>query len=177
MAQTCLVMAGGRGERFGDPCKFMEEVCGERIILRLLSQLREVCPWVVVALSPYTISCAREVCEEVLCVALPGLGYVEDLTLILPALKKPTLVVAADLVVAGRALLDFINLSSRLTGEGVSVVTAVVPGDRGEEPVGLALFLDNGGRWADVALSEDLKDVDTREDLRAVSRACESFQG
>lgn len=175
MVETCLVMAGGRGERFGNPCKFMEEVCGERILPRLLKSLKEVCPWIIVALSPYTLSCAREVCEEVLCVALPGLGYVEDLTAILPALRKPTLVAAADLVVAARALLEFVNLSSRLTGKGVSVVTAVVPGSSGEEPVGLALFFDNGGRWANLMLSEGLKDVDTEEDLGAVNRACESL--
>jgi len=169
---TCLVMTGGRGERFGNPCKFLEEVCGERILSRLLHQLREVCYQVLVALSPHTLSCAGEICGEVLCIALPGIGYAEDLSLVLPALKKPTLVVAADLVTTSRTLLEFTEVSTKLSGSGIGVVTAVTQGNYGEEPVGLALFFKDGGTWVNVRLSGGLRDVDTRNDLEAVNRAC-----
>jgi len=170
---TCLVMAGGRGERFGSPCKFLEEVCGERILSRLLRQLREVCYQVLVALSPHTANCAGEVCGEVPCIALPGKGYAEDLSLVLPALRKPTLVAAADLVTTGRTLLEFAEVSAKLSGSSIGVVTAVVQGNQGEEPVGLALFLKDGGTWVNVRLSGSLMDVDTREDLETANRVCE----
>ena len=174
MVPTCLVMAGGRGERFGNPCKFMEEVCGEGILPRLLKQLKEVCLWVVVALSPHTLSCAREVCSEVHCLALPGSGYVEDLSLAIPMVRKPTLVVAADLVVGGQTLREFVNRSSEVVGRGVSVVTAVTSREGGEELIGLALFFDDGGPWENISLTGDARDVDTRKDLEATRRACSS---
>lgn len=169
---TCLVMAGGRGERFGNPCKFLEEVCGERVLLRLLHQLDELCRWVVIALSPRTLDCARELCRELHCLVLPGLGYVEDLSAVLPALRKPVLVVAADLVASSQVLRYFVKRSLELAGGGIGVVTAVRVGRGAEEPVGLSMFFEEGGPWENVEFASGLGDVDTREDLESLRRSC-----
>ena len=169
---TCLVMAGGRGERFGNPCKFLEEVCGEGILPRLLRQLGELCRWVIIALSPHTLNCARGFCKELPCLVLPGLGYVEDLSIVLPALRKPALVAAADLVASSQSLQYFIKRSLEVAGRGVSVVTAVRVRLRVEEPVGLSMFFEEGGPWENVKFTAGLGDVDTREDLKSLRRSC-----
>lgn len=170
MTLTCLVMAGGRGERFGNPCKFMESVYGEVILRRLLNQLREVCSWIVLAVSKHTLSCVKEMCLEVECVELPGSGYVEDLSLALSALRKPLLVVGADVVITGDEILkDFIERSMEAASRGVSVVTALVRGRDGWEPVGLAMFFGEGGRWENVKYLDGLTDIDSREKLKSIS--------
>lgn len=171
---TCLLLAGGAGTRFSDPAKFLRELCGESIAGRLVRQLEELCEYVVIALSYRTIGRARALCENprALCVELPGSGYVDDLNLALRSLPKPVLAVAADVVARDGAIRNFLE-SAKL--RSVDVVTAVVEDRPGQQnPVGLALFNREEGSWDTVVLdSDDVVDVDTREDLEKAGRLCE----
>ncbi|MCX8184879.1 MAG: NTP transferase domain-containing protein [Sulfolobales archaeon] len=171
---TCLLLAGGAGTRFGSSTKFLREVCGEPIALRLLHQLESVCKYVVVAISHRTIKAARALCESpsTLCVEFPGTDYVSDLNLALRILPKPILTVAADIVARDGVIQRFLEDS---LSKNVDVVTAVVVShNKLPNPVGLALFNSEGGSWADVNLGGGaVLDVDTEEDLESAGRICE----
>ncbi|MCS7099536.1 MAG: NTP transferase domain-containing protein [Sulfolobales archaeon] len=170
---TCLLLAGGAGTRFGDPAKFLRDLCGESIASRLIRQLEELCEYVVIALSHRTIDRARALCENprALCVELPGSGYVDDLSLALRSLPKPVLTVAADVVARDSVIRNF--LENALL-RSVDVVTAVVEDSPGwQNPVGLALFNREEGSWDTVVLDAgDVVDVDTEEDLEKAGRFC-----
>ncbi len=177
-AVQCIVMAGGRGTRFGSPTKFLRKVCGESIIERLLKQLESVCSHILVTLSKYTIAESKSLCNsyEVDCVELSGGGYVEDLTTSLSmCIKPPVLVLAADIV--ARNSIVIAKFVKRALAEHASVVTAVVNKGNGvEHAVGLSLFKAlGGGDWTNIALPPNLiMDVDDVKDIEHAKRVCAS---
>ncbi|MEM0318979.1 MAG: NTP transferase domain-containing protein [Fervidicoccaceae archaeon] len=168
----CVVMAGGEGRRFGNPEKFMEKVCGEPILSRLVKQLERLCVHIVLALSHRT----EEVCSAfgdelaISCVELPGRDYVEDLGMVVRALPKPLLVAAADLVISYESLLGFVEIALELR---TSIVTAEAVGDGSPSLLGLSLFHEERGEWVNVLLDgRSAVDVDERDDLERAERVC-----
>ncbi|MEM4664818.1 MAG: NTP transferase domain-containing protein [Sulfolobales archaeon] len=168
---ACTVMAGGEGRRFGDPAKFMAEVCGEPILSRLVRQLKRFCSHVVLVLTHRTCEVCSTFRDEpfVSCVELPGRDYVEDLSIVLRALPKPLLVVAADLVVSDKSLLDFVEVALRLQA---SVVTAEAVYGSESQLIGLSMFHKEGGAWVNVPIGGSAVDVDERGDLERAERVC-----
>jgi len=173
---NCIIMAGGKGTRFGSPAKFLSKVCGESIVERLLKQLESVCCHIMLALSKYTIMNVKNICGnyEVDCLESSGEDYVKDLATILSAyIKPPVLVLAADIVIKNSEIL--VKFVEKAMTEPVEVVTAVINRSGGVEPLGLSLFKSSGGSWRNIALSPSLvTDVDSVNDLRLAEKVCES---
>lgn len=168
---ACAVMAGGRGERMGDPLKFAVEVCGRPLLARLADQLRRVCRHVVLVVTDRTREVSRiiEADHTLSYIELPGRDYVEDLGLVLRALPKPMLIAPADLVIKDDALGDFV---ARALGASASVVSAeAVDGDR-RTLLGLTLFHEEGGPWLNLPIEGGAIDVDTPDDLERARSLC-----
>lgn len=169
---TCVIMAGGEGRRLGNPLKFMLEVCGEPIITRLINQLSNKCKHIIVVLTHRTLKTSPKLQSNYMvnCIELPGRDYVEDLSIVLKALPKPALVVAADIVMKDEVLTKFINDALKLT---TNVVSAQVISEGRPTLVGLSMFHEEGGRWINVLVSSGgIIDVDTYNDLERARSIC-----
>jgi GTP:adenosylcobinamide-phosphate guanylyltransferase len=174
MLVPCIVMAGGKGSRFGSPAKFLSEVCGESVLLRLLKQLRETCTHILIAASHHSIAYLKNVCRDshIDCIELTGRDYVQDLSLALDIYRRfPVLVVTADLVVRGVDVIrNFIGVA---IAKNVNVATGVVIRGERLEPVGLSLFKAPAGSEIWIPLpSDSVTDVDTPEDLSYAEKVC-----
>ncbi len=141
-------------------------VCGETLLERLASRLTRLCRLVVVAVSPYTRRVARlagrlglEVVET------SGAGYVEDLSMLLRALRpRPLLVAPGDLYAKDDCLEALVAEALRLDADIVTFVS------RGE-PLGLSVFNRDEGGWVDLE-ADCLRDIDDWASYREVVEEC-----
>jgi adenosylcobinamide-phosphate guanylyltransferase len=175
---SCMIMAGGRGERLGGPAKPLIEVCGEPMVLRVARALRAsgVCPILAVAYAPRTSAILslpwEELAGSIVFIETRGAGYPADLREALQGLPLPVLVAPADLphldprtaALAAREL-------CRSPWEVASLASP-----RGL--TGLSLHRRRGGssRWGTVTLRGvewwRLLDVDTPRDLEEAEEHC-----
>ncbi|WP_188596050.1 NTP transferase domain-containing protein [Thermocladium modestius] len=165
-----IIMAGGRGSRMGGTEKAMLEVCGAPIIEREVEGLSD--HWVIVAASrwsPVTIEWCRRNGVDV--VMTSGSDYSTDLGLLMRTVRKPFLVVPADMPFAGRAVRNFESAAASMDS---SIVTLLVRRGSSTEPVGVSLITRDGSDWADLIMewSPELMDVDSPEDLSRVNALC-----
>ncbi|MGC8973300.1 MAG: NTP transferase domain-containing protein [Thermoproteus sp.] len=154
---TGVILAGGRGARFGDPFKCLRPVCGVPMMLRVAAALQPFSSRLVVATTRShgpVAWLARLWGMEV--VYTEGRGYELDFSELLP--YAPAVVAACDL--------PFLtpNHVARLISKPL-MSTAVGAGGY----VGLT-WLPSGdtARWVDVSMP-DLVDVDTREGWMALA--------
>jgi len=99
-----------------------------------------------------------------------GDGYVNDLRVVTSSLRKPLLVLPADVpLITADYLRLFLNAAKEFPN--ADVVTLVV---EGVEPVGISLFRSEGGDWASVTVRDDgrLMNVNTWENLRRAEALC-----
>ncbi|MFZ8795723.1 MAG: NTP transferase domain-containing protein [Acidilobaceae archaeon] len=171
MRLDCIVMAGGRATRMGGVVKPLLEVCGEPMVMRVVGAIRNLCKRIVVVYSDHTsgvVDLCRGPMGHVECVKGVG-GYVEDLKLSLNLVSLPALVVPADMPFIDVVILEGFLLKALLTLEPV---VNLVDASRG--PVGVTLFKEREGSWADVVVEGGYKllDVDTWSDYEEAVRIC-----
>ena len=168
----CVVMAGGKGSRFGGPHKIFANVCGEPVIIRLLKQLREVCNHITVALSRNTMIFAKSICvDDVDCVETSGRDFVEDLTLLLASHKKPVLIVAGDTV--AKSYKVFEEFVEKSMGVEADITNIVVGNGRSKKLVGVSMFKKESGLWIDIEFDANLiTDIDTCADVVKAENVC-----
>ena len=171
----CLILAGGRGSRFGSPLKFLSNICGKPILERLVEDIDVVCQHILIALSKRTLN-ASYICRGSLvdCIETPGESFVEDLSLLLDALPKPILAVAADIYIPYKGILvDF--LKSAIESEKDITTLTTIDKNGCEELIGIALFKKASGSWKNVQYPQDsIVDVDEASDLEKARHLCES---
>ncbi|MEB2835664.1 MAG: NTP transferase domain-containing protein [Desulfurococcales archaeon] len=175
---SCLVMAGGRGERLWGPSKPLVDVCGEPMILRVARALARsgVCPFVAIAYSPRSRAVLslpwEEVPASIVFIETLGAGYPEDMPRALQELPQPTLVVPADMPHLTPRLVA--RIAERLCSTEGDIVNLVGP--RGLTGISLHRRRTPTDRWANVELEgvEEwrLIDVDTPGDLEEARRRC-----
>lgn len=167
----CLILAGGRGSRFGSPLKFLTSVCGKPIIEKLVEDIETICQYIVLALSKRTLAAAY-LCRDmhsIECVETSGEDLVNDLTLLLDVFPKPLLVLGADIhLSSNQILLDFITRALKAKED---VITLVV--GESEKLVGVALFKKSYGSWINIPYPGDsVIDIDSYDDLKRVEYRC-----
>jgi GTP:adenosylcobinamide-phosphate guanylyltransferase len=152
-----VILAGGRGVRFGDPFKCLRPVCGVPMVLRVAAALQPFSSRLVVATTKLhgpIAWLARLWGMEV--VYTEGRGYEPDFSELLA--YAPAVVAACDLPFLAPGHV------ARLISRPV-MSTAVGEGGY----VGLTWLPDGDTtRWVDVYMP-DLRDVDTREDWMALA--------
>ncbi|PUA33991.1 MAG: hypothetical protein B7O98_00840 [Zestosphaera tikiterensis] len=171
---VCLIMAGGRGSRYGSPSKVVVNVCGKPLIEHVIDVVKPLCGCVVIAISKHTSGFAviTKLCSRlyVECVETLGEDYVEDLSLLIYSLPKPTLVVSGDVFTYTSVIEDFTVKALKTDGD---VVTMTILKNGVEELIGISLFKGCGGSWSNIAYdSSKAIDVDTPSDLEIVERLC-----
>ncbi len=174
----CLVMAGGRGSRYGSPEKIVLNVCGKKLIGYVIDVIRPLCRDIVLAISrnTYKIPEVRNLCIEgdIDCVETSGMGYVEDLSLLLCSIRKPILVMPADIIIRRGVVEDFVERAMKMNED---VITMAIEGNGVEEPIGIGLFNSCGGNWANIVYSpKSAVDIDTRNDLEIAESMCRDME-
>ncbi|MEM4970081.1 MAG: NTP transferase domain-containing protein [Sulfolobales archaeon] len=170
---SILVMAGGLSRRFGGPGKVFIDVCGKRLIDRVLEAVSGLGD-VYIAVSPHTKAYSEDLCRIYRCIETSGKGYPWDLSEALSKLDKPVLVLPADLpFITPDAIESFL---SRAFEAGEPVVTLRICREGSCEPIGISLITGDGTSWAniDYQYSEIFMDIDTPEDLARAEEICGS---
>ncbi len=178
-----VIMAGGQGSRLGGVEKPLLDVCGSRIIERIIEVAYRLSPRIHVAVSPNTPR-TREWCirNNVRIIDTPGRGYSYDIGFILDTIDTPVLFLPADT--------PFLTMSSlryfveKALSIDTSIITLLVskqcfPGQNPDEnpsPIGISLFKKKRGYWANIIMCRfpDLLDIDTLDDLELARRLCEN---
>jgi GTP:adenosylcobinamide-phosphate guanylyltransferase len=157
---TGIILAGGRGERFGDPEKCLAPVCGVPLLFRVAGALAQVVDKLYVATTPRHKRVAEAAARwGIDVIHTPGLGYEQDFARL--AAYAPAVVTACDI--------------ADLTPSHVLKLTAAevfATATSGGEYVGLSyLPTPDLSRWVEVEVGP-LRDVDTRGDLEEAERLC-----
>lgn len=165
-----VIMAGGKGSRMGGAEKAMLEVCGAPIIEREVEGLSD--HWVIVAASrwsPATVEWCRGNGVDV--VMTSGSDYSTDLGLLMRVVRKPFLVMPADMPFSGEAVRKFESVAASINSP---IVTLLVRRGSSVEPVGVSLITRDGSDWVDLIAewSLELMDVDSPEDLSRANSLC-----
>ncbi len=165
----CIIMAGGRGTRFGSPLKFLSHICGKSVLEKLLMDSEIVCRYIVLALSKTTLR-IKHICTDkysiIDCIETSGEDFIRDLTLLLDILPKPLLMIAADVYISdNKILIDFVNRALKTSED---IVTLTID-DNGEKLVGITLFKKPHGSWRNIIYSKNsVIDIDKVDDLKNV---------
>ncbi len=168
MIRNAVIMAGGRGLRFGGVVKPLIKLCGKPLIDWVIRNVLGVAEYVVVAASPITEAVCRHVRSfwgpSVECVELPGSGYSIDVWMAARMVNPPVLITPSDTPLMDSSVLrGFIDEAMRCEGD---VVTLEV---RGYGPLGVSLIKGYGWSWSSVMVnpSPNLLNVNTFDDLRS----------
>ncbi len=173
---AAVVMAGGEARRMGGALKPLINVCGAPMIQWVINAALNVSRHVVVATSSRTTQPlltrmpALITDPRIHVIETPGDGYVSDLRVVTSSLRKPLLVLPADVpLITTDHLRSFLNAAKEFPD--ADVVTLVV---EGVGPIGISLFRKGGGDWASVTVRDDdrLMNVNTWEDLRRAETLC-----
>jgi adenosylcobinamide-phosphate guanylyltransferase len=128
---VALIMAGGKGTRFGaDTEKPMAQFMGKPLIRRVIEATKESkrIADTIVAVTAYSPKTAQEAAEaSVKVVETDGRGYHEDLQQAIQDanLKCPVLIVSADLPLLNGEFLD--QIISRYEESGKPALTVLIP--------------------------------------------------
>jgi GTP:adenosylcobinamide-phosphate guanylyltransferase len=157
-----IVLAGGRGTRFGSPEKCLAPVCGIPLLFRVAGALAQVIDEIYVATTPAHRQIADAATRWGLGVVYtPGRGYERDL---------PVLAAYAPAVIAACDIADLAPRHVYLLLEHDVFATALSSG----EYVGLSYIpAQDLSRWVEAEVGE-LHDVDTPEDLERAEDLCPS---
>ncbi|ADM27175.1 GTP:adenosylcobinamide-phosphateguanylyltransfer ase [Ignisphaera aggregans DSM 17230] len=173
----CLVMAGGKGSRYGSPSKIVTNICGKPLIEHIIVNIKPFCRDIIMAISKYTSSFSEVVklcIEEVECIETTGEGYIEDLLFLACSLPKPILIVAGDIVTHRTVIEDFISKALEIDRD---VITMTISRNGIEEPIGISLYRGCGGSWTNIVYSStDAIDIDTLEDLEIAKNLCRDVE-
>lgn len=171
---VCIILAGGKGSRFGSPLKFLSNICGKPLIEKLLNDIEMLCEHVVIALSKKTLR-ASYICTTnkyffTDCIETSGDDFVKDLILLLDAFPKPLFMIAADVYVQHKEILvDFLR---RALEAQEDIVTLTID-DNYEKLVGITFFKKNYGSWKNISYPKNsVIDVDKVSELEIVRRLC-----
>lgn len=173
---AAVIMAGGEARRMGGALKPLINVCGAPMIQWVINVALNVSRHVVVVTSPRTTQPlltnipALTNDPHIHIIETPGDGYVSDLGVVTSSLRKPLLVLPADVpLITADHLRSFLNAAKEFPN--ADVVTLVV---EGIGPIGISLFRSEGGDWASVTVRGDdrLMNVNTWEDLRRAETLC-----
>lgn len=172
----CIILAGGRGSRFGSPLKFLSSICGKPLLERLVESMEIVCRHILIALSKRTLN-ASYICRSSIvdCIETSGEGFVEDLSLLLDIFPKPLLTIAADIYIPHRNILTDFLKNAVESEEDITTLTMIDKSGY-EEPIGIALFKKARGSWRNVRYPQgSMVDVDGVDDLESARRLCQSY--
>ncbi len=169
-----IIMAGGVGSRFGGPHKLVAEVCGERLIervVRIASSIGEP----IVVVSPHTKKYLEGICARHRCIETRGAGYPEDLYEALSKVGRPVLILPGDMpFISADILVDFVRRALKATEP---IATMRVCRNNVCEAIGVSFAKATGWGWVDIdyIYSPELMDIDTLEDLLRAEEICGSM--
>lgn len=165
----CIILAGGKGSRLRTALKFLINICGKPLLIELINDLKNICKYIVIALSKRTTRVSHICREDYLldCIETSGEDYVKDLDTLLKIFPKPLLVTAADIYVIYKNVLeDFIRRAIEMRED---IITLALNVNGTEKLVGIALFKNAQGSWRNISYPESyLLDIDDFDDLKKV---------
>jgi GTP:adenosylcobinamide-phosphate guanylyltransferase len=168
---SCLLMAGGKGKRMGNPLKFLLEIEGRSILERLTEIIHWMFDAVYIAATPENEERIRAVCKDCNILLTSGEDYAFDLNMALRNIQHyPVLVLGSDTVIIDMETFmpdlkrgysegtDLVNLIARKSGFNASIFK--------RPPSTSAEVLEH----ADVFISEGIAiNINTHGDLEKAS--------
>ena len=141
--KSVIIMAGGKGTRFGRPDKTLVEVKGETLLERLMSQVSEFSGNIFVCSSnnsPTVVEVSRK--KEYKLLMEPGNNFVEAVRTCLTSINKfPCLVLPGDIFLGdARVLSKFIDF---FTSSPADLVTLI----HNSMPLGISIYRKLPGAW------------------------------
>ena len=169
-----IIMAGGKGSRFGGE-KLVAELCGKRVIDFIIGHMSAVTNNFVIATShnaPDTRKYLIDLGYDVL--NTPGLGYPQDVKFLQDNLRDDLLLLNGDAVfISPDVIRSFI---SKFEGKSMTGITLY----KGTKVyIGLNIASPNSIEDIEIPIQGELihLNINTREDLMEASKKCKELCG
>ncbi len=177
LIRASLVMAGGKGSRFGSSVKPFLRVCEKSSFLNVIEGALKLSNVIFIAVSDYTASYAKKEIDKskykgghILIIYTSGKGYAIDISLALRIIReRPLLVLPADYpFLTEKTIEKFLRLSSTYEEPIISLV-------RNGNFTGISLFKKyNYEHWKNINIDgeKELLNINTPEDLLKARSMC-----
>lgn len=170
-----VIMAGGKGSRLGGLPKPLLEICGEKIINRVVRVARELRPRriFICTRSEYAAYIEDLVTENTEILVCPGRDYVEDLNYVFTKTIFPVLVLPSDTpFITSNLLRRFLEKALEMS---IPIINLIRCSEDKCVETGVSLFHEPRGEWFNVIFPDtpELRDIDVPEDLEWAEGLCE----
>ncbi|MCE4607708.1 MAG: NTP transferase domain-containing protein [Caldisphaeraceae archaeon] len=176
LIRASLIMAGGKGSRFGSSVKPFLRVCEKSPILNVIEEALKLSNIAFIAVSDYTTSYAKEAIDKskysghILMIYTPGKGYAIDISLALGVIReRPLLVLPADYpFLTEKTIEKFLRLSLAYDEPVISLA-------QNGNFTGISLFKGHSyERWKSINIDggKEFLNINTPEDLSKARSMC-----
>jgi len=176
LIRASLVMAGGKGSRFGSSVKPFLRVCEKSSFLNVIEEALKLSNVIFIAVSNYTASYVKKEIDKskhkghILIIYTPGKGYAIDISLALRIIReRPLLVLPADYpFLTEKTIEKFLRLSLTYKEPIISLV-------RNGNFTGISLFKKyNYEHWKNINIDggKEFLNINTPEDLLKARSMC-----
>ena len=170
--ETSIIMAGGKGKRFGSSFKPFTELCGKPMIFNIIDKTRKLFKFNIIAISENVenfLYIIKNKYKDILLVYTTGIDYSIDLKILLDVIKnRPIMVFPSDIPFIKDNMIEEIILSAKEMD--IDLITVL---NKQGEPIGISIIKGNNlNRWTNLKLNENLININTINDLNNAKVIC-----
>ncbi len=170
--ETAIIMAGGKGKRFGSSFKPFTELCGKPMIFNIIDKTRKLFKYNIIAISENVenfLYILKNKYKDILLIYTTGIDYSIDLKIILDIIRKrPIIIFPSDIPFIENKTIEKIILSAKDIEEDLITIL-----NKQGEPIGISIIKGNNlNIWNNLKLNEDLININTINDLNNARMMC-----
>jgi len=168
-----LIMAGGKGKRFGSSMKPFVEICKKPMIFNIIDKTIKIFRFTIIAVSPNVenfLYILKNNYKEVMLIYTTGIDYSIDIGIILNAIKKrPIMIFPSDIPNITDETIKYIIKSTENIKNDIITIT-----DSHGNPIGISIIKGhNLNNWTNYSLdNKNLLNINTIEDYEKAKMIC-----
>ncbi|MGC8572475.1 MAG: hypothetical protein C0171_03450 [Caldisphaera sp.] len=171
--EIALIMAGGKGKRFGSSMKPFVEICGKPMIFNIINKTRKIFKFTIIAVSANVESflhILKNKYKDVMLIYTTGIDYSIDIGIILDIIKeRPIMIFPSDMPNITEETIKYVIKSTEDIKEDIITIT-----DIHGNPIGISIVKGyNLKKWTNFALdNKNILNINTVEDFEKAKMMC-----
>lgn len=168
---TAIIMAGGKGERFGSKKKPFVDLCGKPLMFNMIDNIRNLFNFIIIAVSDNVKDYINLIKQrkDILILYTTGLDYSIDLGLILRIIKRrPIMIFPSDIpFLKENAITKIMKLAENIDKDLITII------NNEKKPLGISVVKgDNLDKWDNLEIDEKFVNINTLKDYYKAKEMC-----